>query len=117
MGSSLDLYFFRRRLQPSFHRDGVDLTHIIVPPEFRSHDLKATNAKAEGPQAPRWYPLCTFTAPPGGALHQFEMQTDSGEAFTLTENRAPLGQGSNVNCDFLLPTVTPVTLAHSRAVA
>ena len=32
--------------------------------------------------------------PPAGTLHQFEMQTDCGKAFTLTENRAPLGQGS-----------------------
>jgi hypothetical protein len=48
-----------------FHWDAVDLTHIIVPPEFRTHDSKAANARAERPQAPRWYPPAPPPCPPG----------------------------------------------------
>jgi hypothetical protein len=78
MGSSLDLYFFRRQPAIIFHWDGVGLTHISVPHEFRAHDPKAANAKAERPQAPRWYPPAPPPCPPAGTLHQFEMQTDFG---------------------------------------
>lgn len=86
---------FSRSPATIFHWDGVDLTHIIVPPEFWTHDPKAANAKAERPQAPTLVSACTSTvSPPAGTLHQFEMQTDCGKAFTLTENRAPLGQWS-----------------------
>ena len=50
----------------------LDLTHIIPPPEFRTHDPntvvvdEAANATAKILHAPRWdqYPPCQATLPP-----------------------------------------------------
>src|SRR5271169_2597962 len=37
-----------------FHLDGVDLTHIIAPPEFRAHYPEAASATVSVMQNPYW---------------------------------------------------------------
>ena len=37
-----------------FHVDGVDLTHVIAPPKFRTSNPKAVGATADILQTPRW---------------------------------------------------------------
>jgi hypothetical protein len=94
MGSSLDLYFFpvaRNHLSLGWSRSN---SHYRSP---RILDTRSEGSECQGRKAasPTLVSACTSTVPPpAGTLHQFEMQTDCGKAFTLTENRAPLGQWS-----------------------
>jgi hypothetical protein len=94
MGSSLDLYFFRvarNHLSLGWSRSN---SHY---PSSRISDTRSEGSECQGRKAasPTLVSACTSTVPPAGTLHQsFEMQTDCGKAFTLTENRAPLGQWS-----------------------
>src|ERR1700685_3159794 len=94
MGSSLDLYFFR------VARNHLSLGWSRSNSHYRSSrisDTRSEGSECQGRKAasPTLVSACTSTvSPPAGTLHQFEMQTDCGKAFTLTENRAPLGQWS-----------------------
>lgn len=48
-----------------FHLDGVDLTHLVIPLEFRRPDSRSANANDATPQIQLWNPLPTQFCPSG----------------------------------------------------
>jgi hypothetical protein len=91
---SLDLYF------PAVARNHLSLGWSRSNSHYRSSrisDTRSEGSERQGRKAasPPLVSACTSTVSPRLVpfIH-LKMQTDCGKAFTLTENRAPLGQGS-----------------------
>ena len=50
---------FQELAKSTFQPPGIKLTHIITPPEFRTHDLNGLNAAGVVLQNRRWPPSCS----------------------------------------------------------